>query len=67
MKQSASETRKRTVHDMKTNLNTFVGAGVCDEALCLFAEGGSTALGASGTNVTNFAAEVASLVAIGVS
>jgi hypothetical protein len=55
MKQSASETRKRTVHDMKTNFNTFVGAGVCNEALCLFAEGG-TALGASGANVTNLAA-----------
>ena len=65
MKQSASETRERTPHEMKTNLDTFVGAGVCG-ALRLFAEGGSFALGASGTNVTNLAAVVASLVAIGV-
>ena len=63
MKQSASEIRKRTVHDMKTNLDTFVGAGVCDEAFFLFAEGGA-ALGASGTNVTNLAAEVASFITI---
>lgn len=68
MKQSASETRKRTSNDIKTNLSTFVGAGVCEESLLLFAEakGEGTTLRASCPNVTDFAAVVAAFVTMGV-
>src|SRR6266849_5204921 len=46
---------------MKTNLGTFVGAGVCEERCWLLFAASRITIGAVGTNVTDLVALVASL------
>src|SRR5260221_11298707 len=60
MKQSASETWKRTSSEMKTNLSTFVGAGVCEERCCLLFADSGVLDGAMSANVADLVALVAS-------
>src|SRR6266852_5187669 len=60
MKQSASETWKRTSNEMKTNLSTFVGAGVCEERCWLLFAASRVTIGAVGADVANLVALVAS-------
>src|SRR5713101_8914667 len=59
MKQSASETWKRTSNEMKTNLSTFVGAGVCEERCWLLFAASRVTIGAVGTDVTDLTTLVA--------
>ena len=44
---------------MKTNLSTFVGAGVCEERCCLLFADSRVTIGAVGMNVANLVALVA--------
>src|SRR6266852_6551352 len=59
MKQSASETWKRTSNKMKTNLSTFVGAGVCEERCWLLFAASRVTIGAVGVDVTDLMTLVA--------
>src|SRR6266849_5095821 len=60
MKQSASETWKRTSNEMKTNLSTFVGAGVCEERCWLLFAASRVTVRAVGADVTDLVTLVAS-------